>query len=100
PASLARYIEATAVMPGGNTRTVLHYDPFPIAVANAEGCRLRDLDGAEYIDFLANTPPGSMATPTLSSVTRWTGRCTPASITAPTICRRPGSPGPSASVSV
>ena len=28
PRSLARYVEATAVMPGGNTRTVLHYAPF------------------------------------------------------------------------
>ena len=27
--SFARFVEATAVMPGGNTRTVLHYSPFP-----------------------------------------------------------------------
>ena len=37
--SLARYIEATTVMPGGNTRTVLHYNPFPVAMVRAEGCR-------------------------------------------------------------
>ncbi len=58
PKSLARHVEATAVMPGGNTRTVLHYEPFPIAVANAEGCRLRDLDGAEYVDFLGEYTAG------------------------------------------
>ncbi len=58
PKSLARHVEATAVMPGGNTRTVLHYHPFPIAVAHAEGCRLRDMDGAEYVDFLGEYTAG------------------------------------------
>ena len=37
PKSFARFVEATAVMPGGNTRTVLHYDPFPIGIARADG---------------------------------------------------------------
>ena len=37
PKSLARYVEATAVMPGGNTRTVLHYAPFPLAMERAVG---------------------------------------------------------------
>jgi glutamate-1-semialdehyde 2,1-aminomutase len=58
PRSLARYVEATAVMPGGNTRTVLHYAPFPLAMARAEGCRLWDADGAEYIDFLGEYTAG------------------------------------------
>jgi glutamate-1-semialdehyde 2,1-aminomutase len=58
PKSLARHVEAAAVMPGGNTRTSLHYDPFPIAVEHAEGCRLRDMDGAEYIDFLGEYTAG------------------------------------------
>ncbi len=58
PKSLARYQEATEVMPGGNTRTVLHYDPFPVAMARGDGCRLRDLDGAEYIDFLGEYTAG------------------------------------------
>ncbi len=56
--SFARYVEATAVMPGGNTRTVLYYAPFPIAIARAEGCRLWDMDGAEYIDFLGEYTAG------------------------------------------
>ncbi len=58
PKSLARYVEATAVMPGGNTRTVLHYAPFPIAMARAEGCRLWDVDGVEYVDFLGEYTAG------------------------------------------
>jgi len=58
PKSLSRFVEATAVMPGGNTRTVLHYAPFPIGIARGEGCRLWDLDGAEYIDFLGEYTAG------------------------------------------
>ncbi len=58
PKSLARFVEATAVMPGGNTRTVLHYDPFPVAMVKGEGCRLWDADGAEYVDFLGEYTAG------------------------------------------
>jgi glutamate-1-semialdehyde 2,1-aminomutase len=58
PQSFARFVEATAVMPGGNTRTVLHYAPFPLGIARGEGCRLWDLDGAEYIDFLGEYTAG------------------------------------------
>jgi glutamate-1-semialdehyde 2,1-aminomutase len=58
PLSLARYVEATAVMPGGNTRTVLHYAPFPLAMARAEGCRLWSADGQEMIDFLGEYTAG------------------------------------------
>jgi glutamate-1-semialdehyde 2,1-aminomutase len=56
--SLARYVEATTVMPGGNTRTVLHYAPFPVAMVRAEGCRMWDADGAEYVDFLGEYTAG------------------------------------------
>jgi glutamate-1-semialdehyde 2,1-aminomutase len=58
PRSLARYVEATTVMPGGNTRTVLHYAPFPLAMARAEGCRMWDADGRAYIDFLGEYTAG------------------------------------------
>ena len=58
PKSLARYVEATAVMPGGNTRTVLHYAPFPLAMERAAGCRLWDLDGHEFVDFLGEYTAG------------------------------------------
>ena len=58
PKSFARYVEATAVMPGGNTRTVLFYPPFPLAMERAEGCRLWDMDGAEYADFLGEYTAG------------------------------------------
>ena len=42
------------VMPGANTRTVTHYDPFPIGIERGEGCRLWDVDGNAYIDLINN----------------------------------------------
>lgn len=58
PTSMARYVEAATVMPGGNTRTVLHYAPFPLAMVRAEGCRMWDADGREFIDFLGEYTAG------------------------------------------
>src|SRR5581483_1042353 len=58
PASLARHRDAVSVMPGGNTRTVLFYDPFPAVMVRGEGCRLWDLDGHSYIDFLGEYTAG------------------------------------------
>lgn len=43
---------ASEVMPGGNTRSVLYYAPFPLGVACGQGCYLMDLDGHRYVDFL------------------------------------------------
>jgi glutamate-1-semialdehyde 2,1-aminomutase len=58
PKSLQRQREAAAVMPGGNTRTVLHYTPFPVAFARAEAATLHDLDGHAYRDFLGEFSAG------------------------------------------
>ncbi|MGH7066854.1 MAG: aspartate aminotransferase family protein [Acetobacteraceae bacterium] len=58
PKSLARFVEATAVMPGGNTRSVLFYAPFPLGFVGGEGARLEDLDGRTYIDFLGEFTAG------------------------------------------
>jgi glutamate-1-semialdehyde 2,1-aminomutase len=52
PKSAARHSSARSAMPGGNTRTVLHYSPFPLAWAKGEGAHLTDLDGHTYTDFL------------------------------------------------
>ena len=45
-------------MPGGNTRSVLQFDPFPFRVERAEGRRLHDVDGHQYLDFLGNYTAG------------------------------------------
>ena len=58
PASLATHVKARAVMPGGNTRTVLFHTPFPLAIASGKGCRLRDADEHEYVDLLGEYTAG------------------------------------------
>ncbi len=58
PKSAARQTEAAAVMPGGNTRTVIHYPPFPLGIVKGEGARIWDLDGHEYRDFLGEYTAG------------------------------------------
>jgi glutamate-1-semialdehyde 2,1-aminomutase len=52
PRSLAQHRAACAAMPGGNTRSAIHVDPFPLTIARGEGARLWDIDGHEYLDFL------------------------------------------------
>lgn len=58
PKSRARHEEACAAMPGGNTRTVIHVDPFPLTITRGDGARLWDLDGHEYVDFLSEFTAG------------------------------------------
>jgi glutamate-1-semialdehyde 2,1-aminomutase len=58
PRSAARHAAARAAMPGGNTRTVLHHPPFPLAIVRGEGCRIHDLDGHVYLDFLGEYTAG------------------------------------------
>ncbi|MBM3542710.1 MAG: aminotransferase class III-fold pyridoxal phosphate-dependent enzyme [Alphaproteobacteria bacterium] len=58
PKSAANYQAACQVMPGGNTRTVLFYAPFPLTIARAEGCTVTDLDGHAYMDFLGEYTAG------------------------------------------
>jgi glutamate-1-semialdehyde 2,1-aminomutase len=58
PRSLARHQEACEAMPGGNTRTTLHNNPFPLTVVKGQGCRLWDIDGHEYIDVLGEYTAG------------------------------------------
>ncbi len=58
PESVARHEAAKASMPGGNTRSVLHYAPCPMTMTRGEGCRVWSLDGGEYIDFLGEYTAG------------------------------------------
>ena len=58
PKSLERSVAAAAFLPGGNTRSSLYYEPFPLSIARGEGCRLWDVDGHEYIDFLGEFTAG------------------------------------------
>ncbi len=58
PRSAASWERSCASMPGGNTRTVLHYGPFPLTFTKGVGARLTDLDGHEYVDFLGEYTAG------------------------------------------
>ena len=42
---------ARKYMPGGDTRSSIWFQPYPIWIDKAEGCRFTDVDGHEYIDF-------------------------------------------------
>lgn len=58
PRSAALHAEAKAVMPGGNTRSSIHFDPFPFVVARSEGCFIEDVDGHRYLDALGDFTAG------------------------------------------
>src|SRR5215831_11878273 len=58
PRSLAQHREACEAMPGGNTRSAIHVDPFPLTMVRGEGARLWDLDGHVYVDFLSEFTAG------------------------------------------
>jgi glutamate-1-semialdehyde 2,1-aminomutase len=58
PKSRKSYDAACEVMPGGNTRTVLYYPPYPLTLAKGEGCHLWDVDGHKYTDFVGEMTAG------------------------------------------
>ena len=58
PLSYRRWIEASRAMPGGNTRTTLHFSPYPLGIAGGAGARLTDLDGHVYTDLLGDYTAG------------------------------------------
>ncbi|HQY72944.1 MAG TPA: aminotransferase class III-fold pyridoxal phosphate-dependent enzyme [Aestuariivirga sp.] len=58
PKTAALHERAKAVMPGGNTRTVLYSAPFPIRAERAEGCTIWDVDGHSYLDLVGEYSAG------------------------------------------
>jgi glutamate-1-semialdehyde 2,1-aminomutase len=58
PESRRLHAERARVMPGGNTRSVLHVPPFPLTIVRGEGARLTDADGHGYLDFLGEYTAG------------------------------------------
>ena len=58
PASATVHERARRVMPGGNTRSVLDFEPFPFRIASAAGAELVDVDGHRYVDFCGNYTAG------------------------------------------
>ena len=54
PRSAAMHERAVRSLPGGNTRSGVNVDPFPIYADSGSGPFLRDLDGHELLDFVNN----------------------------------------------
>lgn len=58
PASEEAHHQARRFMPGGNTRTILYHDPFPLRVVSGHGARITDADGHEYLNLLGEYTAG------------------------------------------
>ncbi|MGY3371964.1 glutamate-1-semialdehyde aminotransferase [Bradyrhizobium sp. GM2.4] len=58
PLSRAHMERAARFMPAGNTRSVLFFKPFPLVVKESSGCRVQDLEGNDYVDFLGEYSAG------------------------------------------
>ena len=52
--SAALFERGRRVMPGGNSRVGVMFEPYPIYAAHGQGCRVTDVDGVERIDFVNN----------------------------------------------
>ena len=58
PLSQAADHEAERCLPGGNTRSVLYFEPFPLTMVTGEAAELTDLDGHQYLDFVGEFSAG------------------------------------------
>jgi len=58
PKSKTAITRAAEVMPAGNTRSVLHFGPYPLVFESASGSTLIDIDGHSYRDFLNDFSAG------------------------------------------
>ncbi|MFD8586639.1 aspartate aminotransferase family protein [Streptomyces californicus] len=54
PASAAASHRAARSLPGGDTRSMTWYPPYPLFLVQGEGTRVRDADGHWYEDMIAN----------------------------------------------
>ena len=45
---------AVQYMPGGDTRSVAYFNPYPLTIEKGQGCNLYDVDGNKYVDLLNN----------------------------------------------
>ena len=54
PGSAASFGAARRVLPGGETRAVTSYPPYPLIITEGHGARLTDVDGHVYLDLVNN----------------------------------------------
>ena len=58
PQSAQHYQQACLALPGGNTRTILFYPPFPLTIERGVGAQVFDVDGHVYDDFVGEYTAG------------------------------------------
>lgn len=56
PKSKALHAEASNSLPGGNTRAVLHADPFPLYIKSGHGYQVTSEDGTTCVASPTATP--------------------------------------------
>lgn len=49
--------QATTALPGGVAANIKYFDPYPIFMKSGKGAYLTDVDGNDYIDYLASYGP-------------------------------------------
>ena len=54
PKSKELYEESKKWLPGGGTRNITYFYPYPFYITKGEGCYLEDVDGNKYIDIQNN----------------------------------------------
>src|ERR1700730_10744107 len=54
PASREYFGQLRQHLPGGETRSITYFEPYPVVLAEGHGARVRDVDGNEYTDALNN----------------------------------------------
>ena len=54
PRSRELFERFRAHLPGGETRTLTYYEPYPVVIDRGRGAILFDVDGNEYVDVLNN----------------------------------------------
>jgi len=58
PRSESAAFSAARALPGGNTRSNLFFEPFPLTVVSGQGAEVTDLDGHVYTDFVGEYSAG------------------------------------------
>ena len=58
PLSRQRHLDACQHLPGGNTRSLMYFSPFPLTIQRAQDAKLWDIDGHCYSDFLGEYSAG------------------------------------------
>ncbi len=77
PGSARLHADARAVLPGGDTRTTIHHEPYPLYLTAGSGPCVTDVDDNEYLDLTNNHTAlihGNGFAPTVAAVSEQLAR--------------------------